>query len=83
MSLSLFRAVARPSLVPRALPLPLVAQISPIRLLSTSPLLRAKHDTPTDARIYQTAAPVVDYSKGPSALDKAAQVFFFTEILRG
>ncbi|EIW71394.1 hypothetical protein TREMEDRAFT_42796 [Tremella mesenterica DSM 1558] len=24
-----------------------------------------------------------DYSKGPSALDKAAQLFFFTEILRG
>ena len=24
-----------------------------------------------------------DYSKGPSALDKAAQMFFFTEILRG
>ena len=27
--------------------------------------------------------PLVDYSKGPSALDKAANVFFFTEILRG
>jgi hypothetical protein len=24
-----------------------------------------------------------DYSKGPSALDKAGQLFFFTEILRG
>lgn len=24
-----------------------------------------------------------DYSKGPSAIDKAAQLFFFTEILRG
>lgn len=24
-----------------------------------------------------------DYSKGPSALDKASQLFFFTEILRG
>jgi NADH dehydrogenase (ubiquinone) Fe-S protein 8 len=26
---------------------------------------------------------VPDYSRGPSALDKAAQLFFFTEILRG
>jgi len=24
-----------------------------------------------------------DYSKGPSAIDKAAQLFFFTEIIRG
>lgn len=24
-----------------------------------------------------------DYSKGPSALDKASRLFFFTEILRG
>jgi NADH dehydrogenase (ubiquinone) Fe-S protein 8 len=24
-----------------------------------------------------------DYSKGPSALDKASQLFFFTEIVRG
>lgn len=24
-----------------------------------------------------------DYSKGPSALDKASQLFFFTEIMRG
>ena len=24
-----------------------------------------------------------DYSKGPSAVDKAAKLFFFTEILRG
>lgn len=29
------------------------------------------------------AARFPDYSKGPSALDKAAQMFFFTEILRG
>lgn len=27
--------------------------------------------------------PYPDYSKGPSALDKASQLFFFTEILRG
>jgi len=27
--------------------------------------------------------PQVDYSKGPSALDKASQLFFFTEIVRG
>ncbi|CAO1622987.1 unnamed protein product [Parajaminaea phylloscopi] len=29
------------------------------------------------------AAQYPDYSKGPSAIDKAAQLFFFTEILRG
>lgn len=28
-------------------------------------------------------AVTADYSKGPSALDKASQLFFFTEILRG
>lgn len=27
--------------------------------------------------------PYPDYSKGPSAIDKAAQLFFFTEIFRG
>lgn len=26
---------------------------------------------------------MADYSKGPSALDKAANLFFFTEIIRG
>ena len=30
-----------------------------------------------------TAAGYPDYSKGPSALDKASQLFFFTEIVRG
>jgi len=30
-----------------------------------------------------SSSPTPDYSKGPSALDKAAQVFFFTEIVRG
>ncbi|KAK4056187.1 ndufs8, ubiquinone oxidoreductase 23 kd subunit [Microbotryomycetes sp. JL221] len=29
------------------------------------------------------AATAVDYSKGPSALDKASSLFFFTEIVRG
>ena len=31
----------------------------------------------------QRAAQAPDYSKGPSALDKAAHLFFFTEIMRG
>lgn len=31
----------------------------------------------------QPTMPLPDYSKGPSALDKASQLFFFTEILRG
>ncbi|KAK1923468.1 hypothetical protein DB88DRAFT_528199, partial [Papiliotrema laurentii] len=75
----------------RPLPLPLLA-----RPLSTSaPRLFA---TPTtgpqrvspgpirsppakDAVVAEEAYP--DYSKGPSAIDKAAQLFFFTEIVRG
>jgi hypothetical protein len=32
---------------------------------------------------YASPSNTPDYSKGPSALDKAAQVFFFTEIVRG
>lgn len=31
----------------------------------------------------QTNVKYPDYSKGPSAIDKASQLFFFTEILRG
>ncbi|KDN45221.1 NADH-quinone oxidoreductase [Tilletiaria anomala UBC 951] len=32
---------------------------------------------------HEVRASYPDYSKGPSAIDKAAQLFFFTEILRG
>lgn len=43
------------------------------------------------SRAYATPTPTpaprkngeVDYSNGPSALDKASQLFFFTEIARG
>ncbi len=38
---------------------------------------------PADAPAQVGGLSYPDYSKGPSALDKAAQLFFFTEILRG
>lgn len=40
--------------------------------------------TPADAGAVTSGRPEwPDYSKGPSALDKASQLFFFTEIVRG
>ena len=42
---------------------------------------RRKAETNPDSGLGMTGYP--DYSKGPSALDKASQMFFFTEILRG
>jgi hypothetical protein len=39
--------------------------------------------TPVNLGGWNTEAVEVDYSKGPSALDKAARLFFFTEIVRG
>ncbi|SCV72320.1 BQ2448_3857 [Microbotryum intermedium] len=68
------------------------------RLLSSSPLARRatpQHSTSPlvvgQERNQTKPAPIVphrevaevDYSKGPSALDKASSLFFFNEILRG
>jgi len=39
-----------------------------------------KHEAGKDAAVPEQWT---DYSKGPSAIDKAAQLFFFTEIIRG
>ncbi|KAE8221004.1 hypothetical protein CF319_g5562 [Tilletia indica] len=39
--------------------------------------------TPNPSATATATAQYPDYSKGPSALDKAANLFFFTEILRG
>ena len=60
------------------------------RLGLTAPRLAARV-TPMGARAFSAstthrmAAPQEknDYSNGPSAIDKAAQMFFFTEIVRG
>jgi NADH dehydrogenase (ubiquinone) Fe-S protein 8 len=50
---------------------------------SPNPVKTATYDA-TAAQSQIDDAPVYpDYSKGPSALDKAGQLFFFTEILRG
>ncbi|ORY80712.1 hypothetical protein BCR35DRAFT_304270 [Leucosporidium creatinivorum] len=81
------------SQLPRSAATPLVSAARP---LSTSAILRlATQPTQTGPTVpgYSTppAAPivpqaeqtVVDYSNGPSALDKASSLFFFTEILRG
>lgn len=37
----------------------------------------------TETAQWNNEVAAVDYSKGPSALDKASRLFFFTEILRG
>lgn len=65
-----------------------------VRALSTSPVLRLAtpqtgpthpgYPTPPPAPVVPKATTqVTDYSQGPSALDKASSLFFFTEILRG
>uniref|UniRef100_A0A0K3CJ58 BY PROTMAP: gi/472581368/gb/EMS19107.1/ NADH dehydrogenase (Ubiquinone) Fe-S protein 8 [Rhodosporidium toruloides NP11] gi/647395445/emb/CDR36862.1/ RHTO0S02e07822g1_1 [Rhodosporidium toruloides] n=1 Tax=Rhodotorula toruloides TaxID=5286 RepID=A0A0K3CJ58_RHOTO len=41
------------------------------------------HSMPVEKARYQTAIQTPDYSNGPSALDKAASLFFFSEIARG
>ena len=41
------------------------------------------HNAETDPNSGLGMTGYPDYSKGPSALDKASQMFFFTEILRG
>lgn len=62
------------------------------RLGLTAPRLAARASvTPMGARAFSAstarrmAAPQEknEYSNGPSAIDKAAQMFFFTEIVRG
>ncbi|SCZ91673.1 BZ3500_MvSof-1268-A1-R1_Chr5-1g07597 [Microbotryum saponariae] len=84
--------------VASALLLPLHHQSRPQRLFSSSPLARlATPQNSTSPLVVglerngSKPAPIVphreaaevDYSKGPSALDKASSLFFFTEILRG
>lgn len=58
------------------LPLPLASRVG-VRAFSVSAARKWENKLPTDKY------GVPDYSKGPSALDKASQLFFFTEIVRG
>lgn len=43
----------------------------------------AGEQAPGSAAAVKASQAYPDYSKGPSALDKASQLFFFTEIVRG
>ncbi|KAL9936085.1 hypothetical protein V8E36_004927 [Tilletia maclaganii] len=51
--------------------------------VSSNPQLAHKNPLHAATAKREQAAQYPDYSKGPSALDKAANLFFFTEILRG
>jgi hypothetical protein len=54
------------------------------RLLSTSQSSRAEHQTGPLSDVQRGATRDVNpYKDGPSAIDKAVHLFFFTEILRG
>ncbi|KAJ9117289.1 hypothetical protein QFC20_000436 [Naganishia adeliensis] len=84
ISFSPFRKFAQPSTAPDRL------QSGPIKTpnpTSTANSTAANPGSQRDASPEQPAQlggiRYEDYSKGPSALDKAAQLFFFTEILRG
>ncbi|KAK4698787.1 hypothetical protein P7C70_g7482, partial [Phenoliferia sp. Uapishka_3] len=78
----------RPVVTRSLLRLPALSLSQPIRLVSSSsnrsatpaPTTPGPYKRPTHAE--SEHLPLVDYSKGPSALDKAAKVFFFTEIVR-
>ncbi|SGZ08850.1 BQ5605_C030g10820 [Microbotryum silenes-dioicae] len=80
------------------LPLHYQSQSQPQRLFSSSPLAllatppnstsppvvgQERNQSKPAPIVPHRAAAEVDYSKGPSALDKASSLFFFTEILRG
>ncbi|GAA5884966.1 hypothetical protein JCM6882_007174 [Rhodosporidiobolus microsporus] len=79
--LAVAAAARRPlsSSAPRFLATPLDPQTGPTEL-GRAP----RHaDTINKARRAEALAAAPDYSNGPSALDKAASLFFFTEIVRG
>jgi len=84
ISFSPIRRLAQPTTSPSAL------QSGPIK--TPNPLDSAfasagsegsRKDAPASEPAQVGGLSYPDYSKGPSALDKAAQLFFFTEILRG
>ncbi|BGP19065.1 ndufs8, ubiquinone oxidoreductase 23 kd subunit [Rhodosporidiobolus nylandii] len=88
-SLRSAQAVARPAAVlpavralsssaPRLLATPLDPQTGPTHV-GRAP----RHADPVRKARHQGELAQPDYSNGPSALDKAASLFFFTEIVRG
>lgn len=70
-----FRSLATPTTSP--------SQITPGPPRTPNPTDTANRDASSIGSREPEKAVTVDYSKGPSALDKASQLFFFTEILRG
>jgi NADH dehydrogenase (ubiquinone) Fe-S protein 8 len=72
------RAASLSSSAPRHLATPLDPQTGPTDL-GRAP----RHANTVEKARHQIELGTPDYSNGPSALDKAASLFFFTEIVRG
>ncbi|CAO1631193.1 unnamed protein product [Sympodiomycopsis kandeliae] len=78
LSTSASRLVPRPTTGPSQ-----IANIYAERVDPKDAATMTQQDSMRMANASNPAAAYPDYSKGPSALDKAANMFFFTEILRG
>lgn len=76
-------APSRSLVAPRAFTTSAVARLATPQTGPTSPGHAPLHAAPVRKQRDQFALETPDYSKGPSALDKAASLFFFTEIVRG
>ncbi|BGP37342.1 ndufs8, ubiquinone oxidoreductase 23 kd subunit [Rhodotorula kratochvilovae] len=80
-------ASARPAaiapLLPRAFTTSAAARLATPQTGPVEPGHAPNHHMPAHKQRAQFAVEQPDYSKGPSALDKAASLFFFTEIVRG
>ncbi|KPV76913.1 uncharacterized protein RHOBADRAFT_42126 [Rhodotorula graminis WP1] len=70
-------------LLPRTFTTSAAARLAQPQTGPTEPGHAPLHAAPVRKQRAQFAAQTPDYSKGPSALDKAASLFFFTEIVRG
>jgi len=76
-------AVLAPGLLPRTFTTSAAARLAQPQTGPTEPGHAPLHAAPVRKQRAQFAAQTPDYSQGPSALDKAASLFFFTEIVRG
>ena len=76
-------SVLAPGLLPRTFTTSAAARLAQPQTGPTEPGHAPLHAAPVRKQRAQFAAQTPDYSKGPSALDKAASLFFFTEIVRG
>lgn len=82
LSTSRILALAQPH-KPLTGPTQLHSQPDPQGPVLDSATLTAQSAQAMESRYPEAMTTYPDYSKGPSALDKASQLFFFTEILRG